>query len=308
MAAKSSNNKKSVKAAKAVKRKKPQKPGKKFKVSRKSKSKRVEKSKRRRRAIGDFIVNKRSLVPNIITMSNMTMGFFAIIFASRGDEKSLALAGILVIVGSLFDAFDGAVARAMHVESPVGVQLDSLADGIAYGVAPAVIAYKAYLSKLPQGALLVDSGMLIALIYPICAIYRLARFNISAEDNGHTGFSGLPSPAAGIFIATIPCLNFSVLPYVGKLAFVIPLEVFIPIYVIVSLLMVSRIDYSKIFSVIYKKGKSILILTVILIILLIGLFQMWSVFIVSSIYITWGIVNTFIKFSKKSKSGTAKKN
>ena len=111
---------------------------------------RVQRTAKTRRAIGDFIVQKRSIVPNMITMSNMTMGFFAIILASRGDKSSLALAGIMVFVGTLFDAIDGAVARAMHVESPVGVQLDSLADGIAYGIAPAVIAYQGYLSQLPQ--------------------------------------------------------------------------------------------------------------------------------------------------------------
>src|SRR5208337_2812472 len=144
--------------------------------SRRGRKVKKNRSAKTRRAIGNYIIKKRSIVPNIITMSNMTMGFFAIILASRGDVKSLALAGILVCIGSLFDAVDGAVARAMRVESSVGVQLDSLADGIAYGIAPAVIAYQAYLSRLPQNGLYIDSGMLIALIYPICAIYRLARF------------------------------------------------------------------------------------------------------------------------------------
>ena len=103
----------------------------------------------------------------------------------------------MVFLGTLFDAVDGAVARAMHVASPVGVQLDSLADGIAYGIAPAVIAYQAYLKKLPSGGNVIDFGMFIALIYPICAIYRLARFNIGAEEDDHTSFNGPPVAGRG---------------------------------------------------------------------------------------------------------------
>ncbi len=260
-----------------------------------------------RQAIGNFIVKKRSIVPNIITMSNMTMGFFAIIFASRGDTKSLAIAGILVCVGSLFDAIDGAVARAMHVESPVGVQLDSLADGIAYGIAPAVIAYQGYLSKLPSSGMFIDSGMIIALVYPVCAIYRLARFNITAETDDHTGFSGLPSPAAGIMIASIPALEEPLvsIPPIGAASIKFPLEAFIPIYVIVGLLMVSRLDYSKFFAVLFKRGKFARIVTVIVIILLLGFFRMWSVFAVTALYILTGFFISIIRYFKRRKAGAA---
>ena len=254
-----------------------------------------------RQAISKFIVNKRSIVPNIITMSNMTMGFFAIILASRGDDISLALAGIMIFIGTLFDGIDGAVARAMHVESPVGVQLDSLADGIAYGIAPAVIAYNSYLKHLSQNGLLIDSGMLIAVIYPICAIYRLARFNIGAADDDHTGFCGLPSPAAGIIIACVPVLKISTFMPLFPFTITLPWPVFVSIYVIVGLLMVTRIDYSKVFTVIARKGKVFLVMSLILIILGVALFSVWAVFGALSIYAVSGILIYIVRLFMRKK-------
>jgi CDP-diacylglycerol--serine O-phosphatidyltransferase len=252
-----------------------------------------------RESIGRFIINKRSIIPNAITMSNMTMGFFAIIFASRGDAKSLALAGILVVVGSFFDAIDGAVARAMHVESPVGVQLDSLADGIAYGIAPAIIAYQAYFSHMPQSSFYLDSGMLIAIIFPICAIYRLARFNTGAEEDDHTRFTGLPSPAAGIMISSIPTLEVMEIPIAGSVSIHFPLELFIPIYIATGFLMISRLDYNKLPALIFKKGKLIRITTVILVILFLAIFRMWSVFVAVSLYIIIGFFAAIFKYIRR---------
>lgn len=271
--------------------------------SRREKAGRPGRSGKTRRAIGSFIVEKRSIVPNMITMSNMTMGFFAIILASKGDHRSLAMAGILVCVGTFFDAIDGAVARAMHVASPVGVQLDSLADGIAYGIAPAVIAYQAYLSELPKSGFFVDTGMLIALIYPICAIYRLARFNIGALEEEQKGFTGLPSPAAGILIAVIPALEIPDFMFLIKFTVRFPLWVFVPVYVLAGLLMVSRIDYGKTFATIFRKGRVVLVLTIITMILLLSLFSMWSIFGVIAGYILMGIVQYIIKlFKRRSES------
>jgi CDP-diacylglycerol---serine O-phosphatidyltransferase len=263
---------------------------------------RGQRTAKTRKAIGEFIVQKRSIVPNMITMSNMTMGFFAIILASRGDKASLALAGMLVCIGTLFDAIDGAVARAMHVESPVGVQLDSLADGIAYGIAPAVIAYQGYLSQLPKSNMYIDAGMLIALVYPICAIYRLARFNIGAAEDDHAGFTGLPSPAAGILVAAIPAVAVPDFMFLTKFTATCPIEVFVPVYIVVGLLMVTRIDYSKTFAVIARKGRVFLVLTVITMLLLISVFGMWFVLIMIATYIIIGMLLYIMRLVRKKKA------
>ena len=242
----------------------------------------------KRKQLGNFFVQKRSIVPNIITMSNLTMGFFAIIFASSRNPNGLFYAGVLVFLGSIFDALDGAVARALKVESSVGVQLDSLADGIAYGVAPAVIAYQAYLAHIPNFGLGFSIGMLIAPIYTICAIYRLARFNISEDE--HNGFSGLPSPAAGLFVATIPTLSQTNMIYFGQLNVNLPIYVFVPLYIFVGLLMVSKVDYGKLFADIYKKGKAVLVITIIILGITLFIFKMWAIFVVVCIYIASGLV------------------
>ena len=103
-------------------------------------------------------------------------------------------AGVLIFIGSIFDASDGAIARALDVESEIGMQLDSLADAVAYGIAPGVLAYQAFFYQMPEICGLINIGMLIAAIFPICAVYRLARFNWQSMP----GFIGLPSPPAGI--------------------------------------------------------------------------------------------------------------
>jgi len=241
------------------------------------------------------MTKKRSIFPNFITMSNMIMGFLAIIFANRGDMNSLAIAGILVFAGSFFDLADGALARALDVESPIGVELDSLADAVTYGIAPGIIAYNFYLYKLPEICCSVNLGMIIALLFPICAVYRLARFNVTDKQNG---FSGLPSPAAGIMISSVPCLATAELPILGDAGFTMPVEYYIPMYVVTAILMVSRVDYNKLFSDIAKKGKITVVVAVILIALLLYFFRMWSVFTATAIYISCGIVKYIVRFNK----------
>jgi CDP-diacylglycerol--serine O-phosphatidyltransferase len=231
---------------------------------------------------------KRSIIPNILTMGNMLMGFYAIIMASRGDAKSLAIAGFLVFCGAIFDAMDGAVARALHVESPIGLQLDSLADGVAYGIAPGIISYQAFLSGMPVIFPGFNLGMVIAAIFPICAIYRLARFNVCTDE--HKGFLGIPSPAAGVFISAIPALPFSNIIFAGTFNFTLPLSAFIFLFIITALLMVSSFNYNKIFSDIYYKSKPLSIVVYVLCFLSFIIFKLWAVFIVTGIYIAAGII------------------
>ena len=238
------------------------------------------------------MTQKRAIIPNSFTMTNMVLGFIAVIFASQGDPKSIAIAGILVFVASFFDFIDGATARALGVDSPVGIQLDSLADSVAYGIAPGFIAYQAYLSKLPEIGLGINWGMVIAPIFPICATYRLARFNVDESETN--GFHGLPSPAAGIFIASIPALPFSRIPVLGKFSFYLPNELFVPIFAIVALLMVSEIDYSKAVADVVKRGKAAIIIGGVLTILMLFYFNMWCIFVVTGIYICFGVFRYLI--------------
>lgn len=231
-------------------------------------------------------------------MTNLIAGFISIIFASKGTglNENTAIAGILIFVSGFFDLFDGALARALRVESPIGVQLDSLADGVSYGIAPGILSYQAYLYKLPEIGLGVNVGMLVATIFPVCTIFRLARFNIGTKKSG---FTGLPSPAAGIIIASIPTLPFASILMVGRIEFIIPMFIFIPIYIFVGLLMISRIDYVKLFSEVFKKGKTSTVMALAVVVLLLVFAGMWSVFFCTSLYILIGIINYLVRTDKK---------
>ncbi len=240
----------------------------------------------------------RSIIPNLFTMANMLIGFVAIIFASRGDSVSLAYAGIMIFIASFFDLADGAIARALNVQSSMGVQLDSLADAISYGIAPGIIVYQAFLIKLPEIGCGFNYGILIASIYPTCAVYRLARFNLTEKAKG---FNGLPSPAAGIFITSFAALTPLNFPVIGDISYNLPIEVFIVIYIIVSLIMVTTIDYSKIFNDVVKKGIVPIIATIIFIVLMLVFLKMWAVLIVTGIYIIGGVLIHLVKLFLKKK-------
>lgn len=177
-------------------------------------------------------------VPNLFTLGNLTLGFLAILFSAReGDSQgSLALSCGLILLACLCDGLDGYAARLLKAQSDLGAQLDSLADLTAFGIAPAVVMYSFVLrtvNPVLEGVTF-PLGMIIAAIYPACAAYRLARFNV-AHDTG--SFQGLPSPVAGVIVALMP-LAFTE-------AVRIPAVVMVVVFVLTAFLMVSTIRYSK---------------------------------------------------------------
>jgi CDP-diacylglycerol--serine O-phosphatidyltransferase len=244
---------------------------------------------------------KKSIVPAFFTMGNMVMGFVSIIFSSRynhqdGNVDCLVIAGVLIFVASIFDMFDGAVARALDVESELGMQLDSLADAVAYGIAPGILAYHSYLYKFPEQFGILGPGIVIASVFPICAVYRLARFN--CEESGQS-FTGLPSPAAGVLIGSISAIMVSDQPFFGEVTFVMPLYAYSAVYLFAAYLMVSEFDYRKLFSDLWKKGFAVRIITPAVIILLLIFFKAWSIFVVASAYLIWGLIKNIINRIKR---------
>ena len=245
---------------------------------------------------------RKSIIPSLFTMGNMLMGFISILFSAKyvsvyGNHDYLVIAGVLIFIGAIFDACDGAIARALNVESEIGMQLDSLADAVSYGIAPGVLAYQAYLNKLPE-IYGVSIGILVAAIFPVCAIYRLARFNC---EEGGQGFTGLPSPPAGIIVAIVPALYSVDVMFFDNLYFEVNIYAYIVFYVIIALLMVSEIDYSKLFSDIWKKGMVARIITIVVILILLVTLKAWSIFGVTCVYVLWGIAKYIYKLFKKEK-------
>ncbi|MEM8766603.1 MAG: CDP-diacylglycerol--serine O-phosphatidyltransferase [Pseudomonadota bacterium] len=140
-----------------------------------------EPAKHRRRGI--------YLLPNLITTGALFAGFYAIVAGMNGNFVAAALA---IIVAALLDTADGRVARWTRTESQFGAEYDSLSDMVAFGVAPALVAFSWGLSSLGQ------AGWVATFVYMACAALRLARFNTSGDNKT---FTGLASPAAAAIIA-----------------------------------------------------------------------------------------------------------
>lgn len=144
----------------------------------------------------------KSQIANFFTLCNMLCGCLAIWQALHGQIET---ACILVLVGGLFDFFDGFVARALKASSELGKQLDSLSDVITFGAAPAIIiAYFVELALVDNGYMLSPLEKMFAVlpcfINTLFAGLRLAKFNIDTRQSYH--FFGLPSPANGIFFVS----------------------------------------------------------------------------------------------------------
>jgi CDP-diacylglycerol--serine O-phosphatidyltransferase len=146
----------------------------------------------------------RNNIPNLITMLNLTCGSIAIIQVFSGE---IVLASWLVIIAALFDFLDGFAARLLHAKSSIGAQLDSLADVVSFGLAPALIMFRLILeSNLHEPVIFEEIPLLpyVSLLMAVAGAYRLARFNTDPGQSDE--FKGLPIPANGLFAAALPLL------------------------------------------------------------------------------------------------------
>lgn len=173
--------------------------------------------------IDQTIKKLKSQTANVITLSNLSLGGFAIVFGLNGN---LRLSLLLIFIAAFADRFDGMIARKFNIESDLGKQLDSMGDIISFGVAPALLLYQGILHDFG------GPGSFFTVFYISCGAFRLARFNIT-EGSGY--FTGLPITAAGC-IAT---LSFLAIPY-------LPPQTFLFMMIILSFLMVSTFKLKKV--------------------------------------------------------------
>src|SRR2546422_6928555 len=153
------------------------------------------------------------VLPNLFTVSSIFCGVYSItLSAGEPSGDNFYRAAVAIFFGSFFDAFDGRVARLTQTQSEFGVELDSLADVITFGVAPAILVYKWALAGIGT------PGIAICSIYAACGAIRLARFNVlaHAESGTQRYFVGLPIPlAAGMLVALGIALNDLDTPFAG---------------------------------------------------------------------------------------------
>ena len=141
-------------------------------------------------------------IPNAITCGNLVSGCMSILFIACGMPVKAAL---MIFVAGLFDFFDGFAARLLHAKSPIGADLDSLADVVSSGVAPGFIMYWLMLrtTDLPEVVWLGVSVLpCLAFLLPVFSAIRLAKFNV--DDTQKTSFRGLPAPGMATFVASLP--------------------------------------------------------------------------------------------------------
>lgn len=155
-------------------------------------------------------------IPNIVTLLNLFSGCIALVFAVYGN---FVAAAFFVFLGIFFDFFDGLLARKLDVQSPLGIQLDSLADLVTSGVVPGVIMFKLISDSLGTSnfnyavdwsscvfSTIVEMPLLplIGLLIALASAYRLAKFNL--DEDQQTYFKGLPVPANTLVIMALPLI------------------------------------------------------------------------------------------------------
>jgi CDP-diacylglycerol--serine O-phosphatidyltransferase len=161
-------------------------------------------------------------IPNLFTLLNLFFGCIAVIFTLQngisimyyadgaqyiGIPERMGVASLFIGLAGLVDFLDGLVARIFKATSPMGKQLDSLADVVSFGVAPGMILYqflRMSFARQEDGLDISPLWSLPALLFPCAAAFRLAKFNI--DETQRYGFKGVPTPAAGILVASIPLI------------------------------------------------------------------------------------------------------
>ena len=221
--------------------------------------------------------NVRMLLPNMLTLIGVCIGLTSIRFAL--DEK-FEFAIIAIIIAALIDGLDGRIARLIKGTSKVGKELGSLTDMISFGVAPAFIMYFWKLNTLGR------FGWLLSLVYVICVALRLARFNISSNQEPSwrdNFFEGVPSPSGGILVLTPLILSLSGFDYIQ-----LNYEIITPIFFIVtSFLLISKFpSYSFKKIVIQRKATIFLLFGIVLFFGLLLIYTFEVIAISSMIYLS----------------------
>jgi CDP-diacylglycerol---serine O-phosphatidyltransferase len=172
--------------------------------------------------------------PNWFTAANLFCGFYAVVILLDGgsDPHVTYRAGLLVLFGAVFDMLDGRVARMTKTAGKFGIQLDSLADIVSFGVAPALLAYVWGVDRL--GVV----GLASVFFFLVCGAFRLARFNVKAETKAANHSEGITITVAGIFLSLVIMAHAAT----GRDAPERPLSAAL-LMVVLSFLMVSRVPY-----------------------------------------------------------------
>jgi CDP-diacylglycerol--serine O-phosphatidyltransferase len=228
------------------------------------------------------------ILPNIFTSLNLFFGFYAVIASINGRFVAAAAA---IIIGVVFDIMDGKIARATNTVSKFGIEYDSLADLISFGLAPGIMIYLWHLK--PMGRI----GWLAAFLYMACGALRLARFNSQVGITSSDHFVGLPIPAGAGMAATavLFCHKLGIETKIN------PIFILVMLYLL-SFLMVSTIKYNSFKRAeLFKKMNFNVLVTSILVLIFIAAQPSVALFFLALFYVASGPLMRFKHHREKTR-------
>jgi len=226
------------------------------------------------------------LLPNMITSASLLFGFWSIILSIHQQFERAAL---LILVAGVCDMLDGRVARATRSTSRFGVEYDSISDMVSFGMAPALLVYNMVLAPNIPPAPMGRRGWLISALFALCAGLRLARFNLPTPGEKSPYYQGIPSTAAGGFVAaTVFFLNWLGLepPFSKAVGLTLTTG-----FAVLALLMVSSIPYPS-WRVIHLERRHTFPVLVVCVLggVALLLHREWMMFAIGSVFVVSGPV------------------
>ena len=250
------------------------------------------------------------VIPTAFTAANIAMGFIAVLYSIRGyhlsfDEPTAAAwyfnrAAIAILLAILFDTLDGRVARMTRTATEIGVQFDSLADVLTFGIAPIALMYAwAIGSSFTEQSSEYGFGVFLLFMYLMCGTFRLARFNLQATRPrvliegtpkvDKKNFVGLPIPPAAGLIAAIVHFSPTPLRAFGESGARYNTYLIMTLITVLSVLMVSTVKYSSMKTVGLGRRNLYLVLVIAAVGMLIFLYSKYMILILAAAYVSHGI-------------------
>lgn len=226
------------------------------------------------------------LLPNLVTAGGIFAGFYAIIAATDGHFDRAAW---FILLAAIFDGLDGKIARLTGTSSKFGVELDSLADVISFGVAPGVLLYLWALR--PFGKL----GWLAAFLYVICGALRLARFNVQVSTVESRRFIGIPIPAAACIVATCVLLFYEL----GGTGTIKMFSMVVLVFIL-AFLMISNVKYLSLKDPeLFKRQPFTILVGAIVILIVVVAKPEVMLFLIGMAYLISGPIAAVLSWRKK---------
>lgn len=224
------------------------------------------------------------ILPSAFTLGNLFFGMYAMVAALRGD---FIWAGWFIVFAGVLDMLDGRIARFTRTGSRFGAELDSLVDAISFGVAPALIMYLLYFNDRHW-------GWILSFVYVTAVVVRLARFNVEQGGDAMRYFHGLPSPSAGMFLASF--YPFSQTPFFQAYLADLPWgQIMAVTTVLIGVLLVSHIPYAKVPKIGVRTARGIFNTAFILACLFAALtIPRYYFFTALFLYVSWGLVKSVL--------------